>query len=107
MMSPIQRTLAFYRARKLVVGELKRQGYRYTTYEASEIATLARDYLSRHEAECLTWAAQTIWNNPVLRKMAEREQARRSKLNTGAQNTKARTTGLSAVHMSCAKGGTR
>jgi hypothetical protein len=78
-MTGIEQSLAFYRARKLVVEELRRQGYRLTQTTASEISTLARDYLSRHEAECLTWAAQTIWKSPVLRKMVARELAQRAK----------------------------
>jgi hypothetical protein len=81
--------LAHQYARRMVVAEIKRQGYKITSYEAREITALAKRYFSDHEAECLTWAAQTIWNSPVLRRMAEREQARRSKLNNSAQNAKA------------------
>jgi hypothetical protein len=105
MTTAVEWTLAFHHARKLVTNEIKRQGYKIASYDASEIAALAKAYLARHPAECLSWAAQTIWNSPVLRRMAEREQARSAKLNTGAQKGKARTTGLSAVHMSCTKGG--
>jgi hypothetical protein len=58
-----------------VTDEIKRQGYKIKSYEASEVTALAKAYLEKHPAEYFARAAQTIWNTPVLRRMAEREQA--------------------------------
>jgi hypothetical protein len=49
-------------ARRAVVAEIKRQGYRIASYEASEITALAKDYLAkpRHPFKALAEARAPI-----------------------------------------------
>jgi hypothetical protein len=99
------RTLAYYAARRTVVEQLRRQGYKLTSTTAAEITAATKAYYTEHSDECISRAATVIASSAVLQRMIERQHARRAKLNTGAQNAKARETGLSAVHHSCSKGG--
>ena len=71
--------LARQYARRALVAEIKRQGYRITSTTASEITAAAKRYLSENEAQCLADAAAVIAASPVLRKMIERQERDRAR----------------------------
>jgi hypothetical protein len=77
----IEWTLAQQQARKHVVEEIKRRGYKLAEYEARDITVLAKDYLTQHPSQCFARAREIIEGSPVLQRMArrwEREKGRRS-----------------------------
>jgi hypothetical protein len=98
MATGLERVLAFYHARRIVVAEIKRQGYKLTSTTASEIAAAAKRYLSENEAQCLAHAAAVIAASPILRKMIERQERDRDRraIQKSPSNSAARNAGKSA-----------
>jgi hypothetical protein len=97
--------LAKHYSRKAVIEAAKQAGIRWRELSHAEITAQALAYCEANREAMIAKALRVIEQSPTLMKLAEQERRRRAKLNTGAQKPKARTTGLSAVHMSCAKGG--
>jgi hypothetical protein len=84
----IEWTLAQQQARKHVVEEIKRRGYKLAEYEARDITALAREYLTQHPSQCYARAREIVDGSAELQKMAqrwEREKARRSNITTYEQ----------------------
>jgi hypothetical protein len=76
--SGVAYALARYRARKAVESELRSQGLRVSYIPHRDIIAQAMEYLSNHP-ELLDQCAETVRNDPKLRKMAETEQRNRER----------------------------
>jgi hypothetical protein len=84
------RTLAQQQAKARVRDELKRQGYKISSTTAAEISEMTREYINSHHDELFARAREIVDGSPELQRMArrwDREQARRSKLTSGAQRS--------------------
>jgi hypothetical protein len=74
--SPQAIPLARYMARKAVKAAWLKAGIRIRDYEASDLTKAAKSYLSEHP-ELIEQAAETVRNDPRLRRLAERQPRQR------------------------------
>jgi hypothetical protein len=80
-MSALFVTAAMYRARQEIKHQLKARGERVAQLSARDITLLAEQYLAEHRQALMEEAQAMVLASPELRKLYEREQAKRMRFN--------------------------
>jgi hypothetical protein len=98
-------TLARQKAVKAIKRQLQARGIRLNDVTARDIHIWADAYLEVHRQELIEQAMEMVSSSRELRKLYEREQRQRAKLNNSAQMRQPFKSTTSAVQNSCSKVG--
>jgi hypothetical protein len=80
-MSALFVTAAMYRARQEIKNQLRARGEHVAQLSARDITLLAEQYLAEHRQALMEEARAMVMDSPELRKLYEREQAKRQRQN--------------------------
>src|SRR5262249_30469902 len=96
-------TLARQRAVNAVKEQLRAQGLKLAQFSSRDIHIWADAFLEAHRRELIEQAMEMVSKSQGLRKLYEREQRHRAKLESDAQTQKRPISTTSAVQMSGAQ----